>query len=388
MAMMVSRDVPRIKEIAGVEKILLVRFYALGDIALSLPIVYALRNSFPDARISYLCFKKYSETLAGVTELDEVIETGPAIMNLAATALRLRREKFDLAIDLLSSPGSALLTRLSGARVTIGMDTRTRNPYFQYVISRSFYEKGKEIRCYGLRSNLMLAESLGIAAAGSDPPELETLRQGDYAIGFPAAGLGAGWVDDYLKSIGKAEEYLAGIVAGSKYRSKSWPEENIVELAGKVRDQLGLTPVILWGPGEEEIAERITKAVPEAVKPPALGIARLGAMVGRLSVLLGIDSGPKHLAVLQGVPTVTLFGPTNPVDWDPMEGIHRVITRSLQCSPCRDKDCSPNRCLLDIGPDEVISAAREVMALKDAGQASRSGEVEGWLISRKKDLDG
>jgi len=102
-------------------------------------------------------------------------------------------------------------------------------------------------------------------------------------------------------------------------------------------------------------------AVPGAIKTPRMGIARLGALIKRLSVLVGVDSGPKHLAVMQGIPTVTLFGPTDPRIWDPMTQKHRVIFMDLPCSPCRDKKCSGNPCMSEIRPEAVVETIKLVI---------------------------
>lgn len=359
-----KREIPDITKLEDVSRILIVRYFALGDIALSLPIVSAMRESFPDAHISYLCWKRYEETLAGDTGLDRVLAVEPGTRGWISAAAGLRRERIDIAIDLLTSPGSSLLTRMTGARMRIGMDTGRQNWCFHHVLPRGVFREGQRITCYTLHSNRHLARSLGLgtSAAGNGQG---SGRRDLLETGFPAAASEARWADGYFSSLTGGKEGFAGIVPDAKYSSKSWPEEYFIELAKEMEPRLGLTPIIIWGPGEEDLAARITENVPGSVLLPPLGIARLGAVIARLKILIGVDSGPKHLAVIQGVPTVTIFGPTDPGTWDPVSGRHAVLFRGLECSPCREKDCSENVCMSGIRPGEVLEEAARVLDMEE-----------------------
>jgi ADP-heptose:LPS heptosyltransferase len=118
----------------------------------------------------------------------------------------------------------------------------------------------------------------------------------------------------------------------------------------------------MWGPGEKDLAGRIAGQVPGAVVPPPTGVAEAGALIARMRILVGIDSGPKHIAALLGVPTVTLFGPTDPRFWDPMNGLHRAVWKGLDCAEgCRDRECSPNRCMEMIEVEEVFEEVRSLI---------------------------
>jgi ADP-heptose:LPS heptosyltransferase len=345
--------------------ILIVRLKALGDIALSLPVVYALRARYPSARIRYLCRRQYAEALSGVHELDEVLTLPPNATRQVSLAVRLKREQVDCVIDLLGSPRSAFLTYLTGAAMRIGMDTKRRNWCYTHLVPRAIVRGGERVKCYTLESNRELIRMLGLTP--------DTTR--GIEIGFPAAEREKGWAQNYLLSAGLGGERLVGIVPGSAYQAKSWPEARFAEVARLVRERLGAAVVILWGPGEEARAKRIAAKAPGAVVAPPMGIARLGALVAVLDLLVGIDSGPKHLAVIQGVPTVTLFGPTDPCIWDPMTAKHRAITFAVDCFPCKKKRCSANRCLSEISPDVVLKEMSDVLG-REPGEdpGARKGE--------------
>ncbi|MCU0639924.1 MAG: glycosyltransferase family 9 protein [Candidatus Krumholzibacteria bacterium] len=340
-----------------IRKILIVRFHSLGDIALSIPIIHSLRRRFPEAGISYLCFSRYAEALKGVGEIDDVITMEGDVAGMISAVRRLRKEKFDLALDLLSSPGSGPVTWLSGASLRIGMDTGRHNWCYSHVLPRGSASGGRSAARYTMDANREIPLLLGLEEGRPDGGTERCERVRNYDIGFPPALAEESWAEKYFNGLGDPGRGFAGLVPGSKCRLKSWPEENFARLAGMLDDE-GFRPLVLWGPGEEGAADRITASAPAAVKVPPMGIARLGAVIKRLAVLAGIDSGPKHVAVMQGIPTVTLFGPTDPRVWDPMTERHRVIFRNLPCSPCGCGKCAANVCMSGITPGEVIEEIR------------------------------
>ena len=355
-----------LKQIKGLDSILLVRLFAMGDIVLTLPLIRQIRESFPDAWIGYLVRERFADCLSGQTGLDDVIALPEGISSQLSAVRQIRKRRPSVAVDMLSSPRSALLTRVCGARLRIGMDTGRRNGYYHEVLPRAIFRDGKRVRCYTIESNRELGRMLGLtrveAGRGTGP--------GDEPYGFPAAETAVEWARSFTDSLGDMGEGLAGIVPGSTYPSKGWPVERFIDLAKRISGELGMRPVIMWGPGEEKLAGEIARAVPGAVVPPATGIAESGALTGRLKVLTGIDSGPKHIAVLLGVPTVTLFGPTDPRIWDPVNGLHRVVWKGLECAEgCRDKECTPNRCMDMITVDEVFTEIKNV-----TGRAVTGGE--------------
>jgi ADP-heptose:LPS heptosyltransferase len=382
---MAGAGLPDLSKMDDIRSILVVRLKALGDIVLSLPVISALRERFPEAKISYLCWGRYADALSGDTGLDEVLVLPKGASKQVPFLWNLRRRGIDLALDLLSSPRSAIITYFTNARVRIGMDTGHHSFSYHYIMPRVIIRGGKRVRCYTLESNREMIRILnlfgseshredpGSSAAGGLQGRSDgskgTWRSG-LSIGFPAAELETEWADEYIDSLGVDRSKLVGIVPGVTYQSKSWPEEYFIELADILIEELDLRPIIIWGGElEERMSSRIVSRVPKAVKAPHTGIAKLGALIGKLKLLVTLDSGPKHIAVIQGIPTVTLFGPTDPCIWDPMTSEHRAIYLGLPCSPCREKRCEPNRCLTGITAREV---ADEVADLLGAGKAENA----------------
>ncbi|HUV36347.1 MAG TPA: glycosyltransferase family 9 protein [Patescibacteria group bacterium] len=370
--------------LGDMHRIVVVRLKALGDIVLSLPIVYALRERYPGAEIRYLCRRRYAEALAGDTGLDGIIELPESTFGQLALVYRMRRRRMDLVIDLLSSPRSAMLTWLIAPRVGIGMDVGRHNWCYRYVLPRVMTRDGVRVKRYTLDANREIVRMLkidrpddsgGVRGAADAPrfprPAPASWREG-LAIGFPAAEREREWARRFVDGLAADRFALVGLVPAATYRAKSWPIGHFIELARILTQEMQLVPIVLWGPGEMTYADTIVADVPGAIKAPEMGIARLGALIAEMRLLVTLDSGPKHIAVLQGVPTVTLFGPTDPRVWDPVNERHRVVYHDMDCAPCRDRDCRSNRCLSEITPREVAHVVADLLSGMDGG----NGESE------------
>jgi ADP-heptose:LPS heptosyltransferase len=335
--------------------ILLVRLKALGDIVLSIPLVNSIRRTFPNARIDYLCLKGYGEALKGVCDIDRVIEFKKGFTGQAALMLELRRTGYQLVVDLISSPRSAVITLSTGAGLRIGMDVGRHNFCYHKVLPRSINRNGRKVKYYTMDANREIARMLNLK------PDRWSDSDNRYAIGLDSAGDGQEWADEFISEISGGEEGFIGIVPAAKYQAKRWPAEKFVEFISLLMERTGYIPVLLWGPGEERMVDYILKRSPGAVKLPLVGISPLAAMIARMDCLVGVDSGPKHLAVMQGVPTVTLFGPTDPEIWDPMTDDHLVVRKELHCSPCGRTECSSPECMNGITAQEFFDKVKVML---------------------------
>lgn len=339
----------------NLSSILVVRLKALGDIVLSMPLINSLRRTFPDSRIDYLCFEGYGGALHGNPDIDRVMEFEKGFFSQAGVMLELRNSRYDLALDLISSPRSAVITLFTGADMRIGMDVGRHNFCYHKVLPRTIRRDGNAIKFYTMDANREIARILNL-----EPDNLAT-PEDRYKTGFPPSEIGREWAEAFLAQAGTEAEGFIGVVPGAKYQAKGWPAEKFVEFISLVNQRTGYVPVLIWGPGEEDVAGYIAARTERTLNPPLIGISRLGALVSMMDCLVGVDSGPKHLAVVQGVPTVTLFGPTDPLVWDPQSEIHRVIRKDLDCSPCGLTECPSPECMLGIEADDLFEEMRRVL---------------------------
>ena len=332
-------------------RFLIVRLGALGDIVHAIPVAAALRRSFPTARIDWLVSAKHREILDLVPVIDRRLvindRGGAGGGSSFVSAIReLRSARYDVVLDLQGLIKSAVLARSSGAPRVLGFSSR----YARERLARLFYTEAYDPGRGGIYDpretrhvvaiNLSLLETIGLTVARPefpiDPLDSEAVRQvaaltgGRYAILNP----GAAWPN------------------------KRWPPARFAALARALRERRGIASVILWGPGEEPIAHKIVASAPgAAVLAPKTTIADLVAVARGSALIVSGDTGPMHVAAALGVPVVGIFGPTRPSRNGPLDARDVTVTRDTSCQCHHLRQCTRDRmCLEDIEVDEVLRA--------------------------------
>lgn len=340
------------------ERILVLRHRAAGDLLLTTPAFRALREGIPGARIDVLAAKGMSALLEGSPDVDRVLTVDRR--SLASQALlyaRLARGGYSRVLDLVSNPRSAFMTALTRAPVRAGFDIPGRSWAYTLRVPREpLGTDGRPILRYAPEASLDLVRALGIPARGLD------LR---FAVSEAARAAIAAWIDSAAREI--AGKPLVACLPTGSWPAKTWLPERFAAVMDALAGEC--VPVWIWGPGERQTVEAVRSRMkrPSLLAPPT-GWQELGALLERAALLVGNDSGPKHVAVAVGTPTVTIFGPTHPATWHPPGGPHAAVEATgLDCLHCNANRCPLEgerhmRCMLDVTPERVIEAARALLA--------------------------
>ena len=346
------------------QRILLVRTSAIGDIVFASPFVAALRARYPAAYIAWLVEPGIDGLLEADRCIDELIpwpkaewrrlwdegRVGELYRRVRELAGLLRARRFDTAIDLQSLLKSGALAWLSGAKRRIGLGSREASRWLMTEVVPPGGTPGRISSEYR-----HLAEHLGLDTAGFLPRLSitdETARR----------------TRALLTTCGLAPGHYAVFAPFTTRPQKHWREDAWQALAVAVRDQLGLTPVILGGSADREAARRIVDATPGAIT--LVGVTSLpeaAALVAGAALVVGVDTGLTHMGPAFGTPTVALFGSTRPY-LDAGRPDASVIWLGLPCSPCRRRPSCGGAfsCLHDIHPERVMHEARAVLRGKQA----------------------
>lgn len=202
---------------------------------------------------------------------------------------------------------------------------------------------------------LELAGALGAVPDG-DGPRLAIQPQ----VASRAAVRMARWgLSDNLR--------LVGLNPGASFGpSKVWPVEHMAALGDRFQQEAGTRVVLLGGPGEESLLREIEgrmRTRPINTAEALVPLDELKAVLGRCALLVSTDTGPRHIAVALGTPTVCLMGPTDPRYTASHLGPSVVLRRDVPCGPCHYKVCPIDHvCLRSIAPDEVFSASLALLA--------------------------
>jgi ADP-heptose:LPS heptosyltransferase len=346
-------------DLSGVRSVLVIRHRAGGDLLLTTPALRALRAGLPAARVTVIAARGMGALLQGNPDVDRVIEFDRrSLRSQALLYAKLARGGYDLVLDLVSNPRTAFLTRLTRARIRAGYDIPGRRGAYTVRVPREpLAPEGRPVLRYAPEAALDVVRALGLPSQG-------------LALRFEVAPEARTRVDAWLESANASPPLIACLPTGS-WPAKTWAPERFAAVMDALAGEG--TPVWLWGPGEKErvqAARSLMKA--PSLLAPGTGWQELGALLSRCALLVGNDSGPKHLASALGVPTVTVYGPTNPATWHPPAGPHAALEADgLECLHCNANRCPlPGdrhmRCMRDVPAERVAAAARDL--LRDAAK--------------------
>jgi heptosyltransferase I len=349
------------------EKILIVRMGAMGDIIHGLPAVALLRQRFPQAHIGWVIERRWSDLLCAqgasteaalspekplVNELFEVdtkswrraVFAAETRKELSAILRDMRAHDFDVTIDLQGSLKSALAARASRAIRIIGPAKPREFPaqwlYAQIVRTNHPHvvEQYAEL----------VAPVLGAAGKPmADPNLLPIDRSAEH------------WIEKEILDRGLKAWRFAVLSAGAGWKAKEWPAQRYGELARNLAKE-GIRSLVNVGPSESELAETVEQASGGHAQGIRCNISQLIALLRRASLFVGGDTGPMHLANLLGVPVVALFGPTDPSRNGPYfqpSAILRNAASTTNYSHAKTQDAG----LQQIQVEQVLTAARGLL---------------------------
>jgi lipopolysaccharide heptosyltransferase II len=352
-------------------KILLIRLRLIGDVVFTTPLIRALKRTFPDAHLTYLVEPQSLPVVRENPHLDEVIvaprRSGPGrIADDLRLAGRLRRERYDVVIDLHGGPRSAWLAWLSRAPVRIGYEIPGRTWMYTRAVPRPRTLR----RRHSVVNQWDLLEAItgwpkGAPSPARDGVEMAIDVDADAQVAkrLEAAGI-----------TGSHELVVVHVSAGNPFRR--WPEPAFTTLVSGLAGSSPARRIILSsGPSDRDAAGRIASAARRSLGPAAdqvldigeFDLAELRALIARSRLFIGGDSGPLHIAATTSTPIVGIYGPTEPArsaPWrDPRFPTESVDVTGLPCRPCDQRVCEPGdfRCLTTLKPEDVLSAAMRAM---------------------------
>lgn len=326
------------------KKILIIKPSSLGDIVHSLPFLNAIRERFPKAEIHWVIAKGFEDLLTGHPmvkkiwvinkdmwkKLTQITSSFNEIRNLLR---ELRKEKYDIVIDLQGLLRSGVITGATGSPVRIGFEEAREGSRFFYTCK---VEGGKGI--HAVDRYLKIAEFLGCNIT-------------EVCFPLPLYANSSLVVHNSLPS----EDY-AVMVPGARWKTKKWPPEKFGELASL----LPIRTVIIGGKGDKGIVKEILafssgKTVSLVGETDLKGLIEV---VRRSLFMISNDSGPMHIAAGLGIPVFAIFGPTDPMRTGPYGRSHAIIREDLLCSPCFKKKCDDMKCMESLSVEKVYEIIR------------------------------
>ena len=340
------------------ERILVRGVNWLGDVIISLPALRAVRSAFPRSRLSLLIKKDLAGLFDGASWIDEVIPFTVS-RGLAGLADRwrivteIRSRRFDLALLFPDSFESALWVMLAGVPQRAGFAFDGRGP----LLTRRTRPTAEVLEQHQVHYYLsMIRETVGIEGSAED-----------YALEIhqPHRDRMRDWLGRGRRHPEGPLIALAPVAAYGP--AKEWPPEQYAALIDLLGERYRTECVLVGAPAEHGRCEEVASASRRGALVAA-GATNSGELVALLSLcdgFAGNDSGSMHVAGAIGIPTVGIFGSTNPDRTGPLGRKTHVLYRRIQCSPCFDRTCRFDHydCLKQIAPNEVAEALHGLGAL-------------------------
>jgi lipopolysaccharide heptosyltransferase II len=339
----------------AISKILVVRLSSIGDIILTTPLLRSLKNSFPDAKITYLIKKQYAELLINSPYINELVtfDSTKGMADLKAIRRRFKQEKFDLFIDIHKNWRSMYLRWGLGASKTTTYNKlifkRTMLIWFKINLYNSirpvFQRYFDSVREFGITYD----------GTGTE-------------ISIPEM------VIEKVKFLLSEEGYspdkrLVVVCPSATYFNKRWMPDGFIETSRYLMREKSAFIVIHGGKDDRPLCGMMASSIGKGSANMAgtLNLAESAALLKLASLVIANDSGLLHLAQSQKTPVVGIYGPTTrELGYFPVEQSSTVIETTISCRPCTHNGlnyCPKKhfRCMKDINTNTVINAALQYL---------------------------
>ncbi len=314
----------------NIHNILVISLSNIGDVILTLPVVAVLREEFPGGNISILVGRRAYGAVKDNPEFSEVIiyDKSNTLKEKWHFIKYLRKRRYDLIVDLRHS----LFPLFLGAK----------------NCSPLFFKKAGSGE-HRVKKHLSSLKRFGF--------KTDKIR-------FPFYVSEA--ARESIKRIlgGKIEAGLTVINPTAASHLKCWGDERFILLAHRIKEISSFPLVIVGGREDREKCRKISGEIEGSFNLGGkLSFQELAALLERAKVFITNDSGPLHLASAIGVPTLAIFGPTDPLKYGPLSPLNRVVRKDLSCSPCELAQCpgGEHQCMKLLSVDEVFSAFKEIL---------------------------
>lgn len=346
----------------GFSNILLVQLGDIGDVVLTTPTIRAVRETYPEARISILVRKPFGNLLLADPNLFGVVETEKirgSIFHMLHEYVKfirkLRRARYDLVIDLRTGDRGAILSFLTGAQERVGQHLGKSfwHDLFFTKIIRELNVAPPPVHP-GADQSLRVVRELGMTTDDSTPRLYIA----------PHDRLRAGAL---LAEVGLAPEArMVTVNPFSRWKYKEWNDAKWGEVIDWVWEAHHIPVLLIGSPEEAAACQKIVAGRKGRIINLAgrTTLSELTALLSMSSLHLGVDSAAPHIAAAVGTPTVTIHGPSDWRAWRIIDGLHKVVIPAMECAPCNQRGCDDteiSQCLENLEAGAVIEVIGQML---------------------------
>ena len=347
--------------ISGINKILVVQLWGIGETVLTLPAINALRKKFPKAGIDILATSRNSDVFYGNSDINGLVKISLNPFSILNFILK-NFKKYDLVIDMEEYLNISAIISFFAGRAAIGYSHGPRAKLYSSVAK--YNDKQHAVQAF-----LDLARVLGISYDASQLPKLNFSKNDKKSV------------DKFLKNNGiNNSDFLVCVAPGAAESAKArmWPYERYAELCDEIIDRHNAKIIFAGAYNEAELIDSIQKKMEsEAVNAGGkISLTGLFYLVSKCRLFIGNDAGPMHIAAAQGIKTLGLFGPNLPIRFGPYGKGNIGLYKGHNCdfSPCINvhkgeiPDClypknsnDYQKCMKNISVDDVLKEVEKLV---------------------------
>ena len=326
----------------SVSSILLITLSCIGDVVLTTPVMRALKETYPAAKLTVVAGPTASPILGRHEWVDRLVifdnkGKQKGAKGAVALALSLRAHKYDIVVDLRNS----------------------MIPYFVRARRRITSHKAhlanqNNLSRHAIDRHLDVLESAGMIVTGRD---MKITIPDDVDAKVAA----------FMRERNLSGPGLVAVSPGAGSSYKLYPMEKYAAVLESLCKAGDFKFVAVGSNVDFKVCEYLAESIGPRVANVAgqLDILELAALLRRCDALIANDSGPMHIGAAVGVPTVGVFGPTNAERYGPRGSLHRIVWHREKCNPCKAPECGRASCVGDIPPETIADAAKDVLNLKN-----------------------
>jgi heptosyltransferase II len=325
----------------------------IGDAVMTLPALDALRETFPKARMTILAKPWVADVYKLCPRVDEVMTfespgRHDGIMGKIRLANDLREKRFDAVILFQNAIEAAIISSLARIPIRAGYNSDARGWLLTHSVRRTWDIK----KIHQTRYYLEMVKAMGCKDTASDTC-LEIA---------PAEKASA---EAVLKKCELGNGPLIGIAPGATYgAAKKWFPERFADVADRLVDEFSARILLFGSDADRENTGLVQQSARHTFMDMTgkTTLREAMALMARCHLFISNDSGLMHVAAALGVPTLAIFGSTNPITTGPIGKCSTIIRKDVPCSPCLKTTCPTDfRCMDRIGVDEVYETARRML---------------------------
>jgi len=336
---------------AGLRKILIRGTNWIGDAVMTLPAVNSIRAAYPGAHLAILAKSPVADIYGMFSPVDEIIPYDTKFDNplgVLRLAHRLRVKKFDAAILLQNAIEAAIIARAAGIPIRAGYNSDGRGFLLTHAVRRT----ENIFKVHQINYYLEMVKALGC-------------RDVDSAIHLEAYVSPATAREVMQQYLPGNTRSIIGIAPGATYGpAKKWLADRFAAVADRLSADLNAQVVLFGGKMDRETAGEVCRQAHSNI----INLAGKSTLVESIYLIsqcrlfISNDSGLMHVAGALNIPTVAIFGSTNPVTTSPAGEKTVLVRKEVECSPCLKKTCPTDfRCMTMITVDDVVAAANTVL---------------------------